>query len=483
MTKATGRVSPALARSRGRFRWAAIAAAGFALGPLLFVPTALGGDGPRADVYEKLPHGDPRTGVSRRAELPPGDCLHCHSLHGPRNSGLGLESALFAKNDNRLCAACHEKPSEDGAWAGVAAYESSAHARSSAAVWPGPQPAARPASARGQCLNCHTPHGVADEQGPIPHLLWKRGDALCLTCHDDGGPARTNVAAELRKASSHSPSSAAAGFALGGWKAVERPGHRRADASCVDCHDPHLDLPEAASAIGRPTGLKKFRVEFGSRATPYRFTPLAANDPFPSGESAACLRCHAEDPDTARVTRRDVALEFHPRNASFHAVFEPGKDTAIPRETFTGEWTAESRVGCVDCHGSDDARTRGPHGSKFDPLLVAEYPTAAAPASMNKKTLCLTCHRAAVYLGGENAEAQAASRFNAPAAPEGHVFHSGRHGVSCFSCHESHGSRELPHLLAQSRDGGLSRFQATADGGRCATSCHPPATYRRNEGR
>jgi predicted CXXCH cytochrome family protein len=435
-------------------------------------------------VYAKAAHGNPVTGVKRRPDLPAGDCLQCHSLHGPRSDASGLGGALFAANDNRLCATCHATPSASGRWPGMSTWEGTAHSRAARVTWSAEGAALHPTSPNGLCLSCHTPHGVADDRGVVPSLTWRRGDRLCFGCHGDRGPARTNVYREMAKASTHSrvtsPSAApppASGFGA--------PRSLPTTVVCFDCHDPHLD-DAGRGGSGRSSGLRRFAVSFGSRGSTPTFTALVDAGKDTDSGSGLCLRCHSDQTTGSFRSVASVASELHPQNASFHAVFAPGTDSTIPRESFTGDWTARSRVGCTDCHGSDDSRTKGAHGSRYQPLLVRPYPQTTAERALRPDDLCLACHRASTYLGGtgSDAKAQKASRFNPPATPGGHALHSGLHGISCFACHDAHGSETLPHLLTTSRDGGLTAFKATRDGGECASACHRKSStsYVRNEG-
>ncbi|MBI3845509.1 MAG: hypothetical protein HY292_12815 [Planctomycetes bacterium] len=453
-----------------------------------FATFAFAGDRePDEAVYARAAHGNPVTGVKRRAELQAGDCLQCHSLHGPRSPVIGLGGALFAPNDNRLCATCHPSPSADGKWPGMSAYEGTAHARAPRIVWTGVQSSVRTGSPNGLCLSCHTPHGVGDDNGLVPALTWRRGDDLCLACHGDHGPAHTNVFREISKASTHSRvvgASRSEGPApASGFGPVRT---HSAAVACVDCHNPHLDS-NRDKVTGRPSGIWQFDVTFGARGKAPTVSPVTTATKTADGDSGLCLRCHAGETKGSFRPVPSVAAEFHPQNASFHAVFAPGTDATIPRESFTGDWTARSRLRCIDCHGSDESRVKGPHGSRYQPLLVRPYSQSVTEKSLRPEDLCLSCHRAATYVGGSagaDPKEQKASRFNPPATPGGHSLHSGQRGISCFACHDAHGSEKLPHLLTASRSGGITAFKPTRDGGECASTCHrtPSVTYTRNEG-
>src|SRR6266508_6690150 len=84
--------------------------------------------------YRFTRHGDPLTGAQRLPDQAPGECTQCHNAHPSGGERFGL----FAADDNRLCATCHNRPGNTGAYQGSVLYEQSAHATSSLVAWPGP---------------------------------------------------------------------------------------------------------------------------------------------------------------------------------------------------------------------------------------------------------------------------------------------------------------------------------------------------------
>jgi hypothetical protein len=103
------------------------------------------------------------------------------------------------------------------------------------------------------------------------------------------------------------------------------------------------------------------------------------------------------------------------------------------------------------------------------------------PWSPDPDELCFRCHAYDVY-GNDVASAtvQSASRFNKPNTSGGHALHVGELGVSCYACHDSHGSTSLPHLMVTGRSPGLLAYSSFPTGGSCTTSCHMPSTYAIN---
>ncbi|HBR16140.1 MAG: hypothetical protein A3G39_07790 [Deltaproteobacteria bacterium RIFCSPLOWO2_12_FULL_43_16] len=200
-----------------------------------------------------------------------GECAHCHEPHAsfsgyepPPNSILynseltsteaagpdpyllfgAFESSASQGTYSKLCWYCHEKmslgippnPPGYGYWGfyqGKNNYTVSSHYISPNFYWPGADvgtnigvgptedtnktwPRKRRSSSGGNvgsCLNCHTPHGIANPSTPldngapsntnyvvgtttagaiIPRQLIAWEEALCLNCHDSTGPATSS---------------------------------------------------------------------------------------------------------------------------------------------------------------------------------------------------------------------------------------------------------------------------------------------------
>ena len=67
----------------------------------------------------------------------------------------------------------------------------------------------------------------------------------------------------------------------------------------------------------------------------------------------------------------DLGLEFNPNNQSYHPVLQalpvtdPGSNgsSRLAAAQLTGGWTPGMTMYCSDCHASDTAGSKGPHGS------------------------------------------------------------------------------------------------------------------------
>lgn len=240
-------------------------------------------------------------------EYNPGECAHCHEAHDsfggsqPPPIGGPNNYLLFQTNDNLLCWYCHEEmslgfppqPFGYGSWGfyqGRTNFEASSHGTDAGFRWPGdadlqndgtiwPRNYARPVGDANKCINCHTPHGVTGTHDKnlapaagnysttsdatsdiIPRQLIAREEALCLNCHDSGGPANaggtitTNIKEQVdyyldpggTAGSGHPVRSSTAynvhdlanedpGALSSGWLATVG-----AHAECTDCHNPHV---------------------------------------------------------------------------------------------------------------------------------------------------------------------------------------------------------------------------------------------------
>ena len=207
------------------------------------------------------------------------------------------------QNPNKnLCLYCHDNINYStfygtgvGYWEffqGRTRYDDSSHGQSSSFRWPGvsgslsgatafPRDFVRPIDNLNDCINCHTPHGLRGDfdggavpaagnytvtslalTGNVERQTIAREEALCLNCHDSGGPAYANIKGEVDKyfltAGSGHPVRKNAYFGRHnlsgtdddavtvsnnevGWQVqsgwfTDASAH----AECTDCHNPHV---------------------------------------------------------------------------------------------------------------------------------------------------------------------------------------------------------------------------------------------------
>ncbi len=421
-----------------------------------------------------------------------GDCGQCHTTHGDSLPTV-YPNTLTAPDDNALCLRCHAVPWQGGSLASGTLYRGSSHGGSLAMVWPGPDPPLRiEPDAPTKCLNCHDPHGWADGDGAVPHLMLAREERLCLTCHD-GAPAATNVALDLAKPYRH-PVTDFTGRHAGPGESqpsefATAPGNLR-HAECDDCHNSHVaradrTTPLDDDASATTLGVSRVAVLNGpaGSAPSYTFIPGADTLNGARAEYELCFKCHSSW-TTQPAGQTDLARALNPANASFHPVEAEGRNPTVASAAFAPGWSATARTRCGDCHGSDFGTVRGPHGSIHPHLLRSPYPDSPLPRTMASDELCFRCHNQDVYANPTAPEGvRAASRFNGPAVAAGHAEHVGAQQTPCYACHVTHGAATQPFLIATDRVPGIVSYTATATGGTCASTCHDPKTYAVNYAR
>ena len=421
-----------------------------------------------------------------------GDCERCHTEHG---SGQTPQLyALVGPDDNALCDRCHTGSWTTASYPGTWTYAGSAHGSSPSTIWPGLTPPARvEANAAGKCVNCHDPHGWQDDSGEITHLGVAREEAACLTCHD-GSPATTNVRAEFLKPFRH-PTTDFSGRHTGPEESSASdfgtsPLNRR-HAECEDCHNPHVARSDPPLGHPAPSpsltvlGVSRVLVENGPAGAAPAYTFVAGSDTMsgPPEEYQLCMKCHSSW-TTQPPGQTDLGRALNPANPSYHPVEAIGANPNIQPDAFAAGWSALSRTGCGDCHGSDFESVAGPHGSAYRYILRSPYTASPAPRAMAPGEACFSCHAYDVYANSSSSDAVlGASRFNRPGAVKGHVEHVGQLSVPCYSCHATHGSTDLEFLLVRGRWPGITAYTKTPTGGTCTATCHGAKSYTANYAR
>ncbi len=475
------------------YLWIGIPAVAAALVVLAVRPA-----GPTGGVYPQTKHGNATSGVNRTPDWPIGTCEQCHVQHGGGSPPNPF--ALFAPNSNALCATagCHGAPAANNIYPGPTTYNASSHATTTVMVWPGLDPTVDPGAPpakvsgdAGKCVNCHTPHGYRDATGLIPGQVFSREEKLCVVCHD-GSPAAKNVKADLAKTYRHTTGTIAGRHdeAENGTPAkyAATPTDNR-HAECVDCHNPHVaktDVglpPVAPAASNRLLGMGRVAVTNGAAGTVPLYTYRGPADPSPALEYEICFKCHSSWTTLPLTTpsggtAKDKGLQFNPNNRSYHPVEAAGKNPNINANAFVNNWTATKTMYCTDCHTSDAASVRGPHGSLYSYILKMDYRASSAQRTTASTELCFDCHRYDTYANDSaTSTVKGYSRFNPPIFDKGHTFHVQQKQQPCFACHESHASTALPYLMVTGRSPGLTGYTETPTGGSCTPTCHGNKTY------
>ncbi|MFI5370988.1 MAG: cytochrome c3 family protein [Candidatus Eisenbacteria bacterium] len=432
--------------------------------------------------------------VTRLADEGPhtGLCDKCHTAHGNDQPVL-YPNALQGPNDNTMCVSCHNTAWAGGSFATEPLYRGTGHGSSMMMIWPGPDPPMRiEPDAPTKCLNCHDPHGWIDLTGTIPHLAIAREEKLCLACHD-GSPASSNIATELAKPFRH-PVTDYSGRHSGPTESDPSafgitPINAR-HAECEDCHNPHVGRRDGTPPLGDDASLttlgsSRVLVLNGPAGSAPAFTFVPGSDTLtvPVAEYQLCFKCHSSW-TTQPAGQTDLARAMNSNNPSYHPTEAPGANPLIDPLSFSAGWNPTSITRCGDCHGSDFAATRGPHGSVYAGLLKASYPASSATRITTSDELCFSCHSYDVYANPiAPAPMLAASRFNPPGVPQGHATHVGTNQVPCYACHVTHGSSTQPFLMATGRNPGLLGYTKTVNGGTCTPTCHGPESYTVNYAR
>lgn len=409
-------------------------------------------------------------------------CMSCHQLHGsPAADGSLLRSA----NVTSLCTDCHTIA--DSTTPAVHLSPSNG------ALWPGPQygtrfPAITDTAKRGSCTNCHQSHGWPDGANPgqdYPMLLVNREENLCFACHD-GSPATKNVLLQFTKSYRH-PTTDYGGrhnAKEGGTAASYGTTNRHAE--CEDCHNSHAAAadtvaPTAPNAVNSIRSVDRVAVTNGAAGTVPTYTYRARTDTTaPIAEYQVCFKCHSSW-TSQPAGQSDMAVKFNSNNPSYHPVEAVGKNTNVNPNSFVNGWTGTRVMYCTDCHTSEDASVRGPHGSQYRYLLKRPSIASSATRTTASTEACFDCHSFNTYSNtGTTDTIQAYSRFNRPNFEEGHSFHVVEKRAPCYACHDSHASGTKPHLIVTGRNPGINSYTETATGGTCSPTCHGTETYRLN---
>lgn len=443
-------------------------------------------------VYDSTAHGDKNNGVMNNPSLPRGSCEQCHTSLD--NRSFQSKYFLWMNNDNQLCFTCHSQKSNRGSYPGQLIYQNSNHNTDSQMIWPGPTPLRRmELDAAGKCLNCHDPHGYTDYTGLIPGLTIAREENLCLNCHD-GSPAIKNVANDFMKPYAHPVKTNINRHSKDEDGNPDKYAYYPKDnrhAECSDCHNAHVVLGDALlpihpNASNRNKMVSGVRVFNGSAGTIPTYRYRSADEETPTlAEYEICFKCHSSW-NRQPPGQTDMGKVFNPNNPSYHPVEVAGKNPNIAIGAFVNNWTATKLIFCSDCHGSDNPANKGPHGSQYKNILKLSYQPTTSFQTMFITELCFDCHNYDTYANNSASDtAKGYSRWNKiasnPSSGEGHTVHVGRALVTCYSCHDSHGSVNNPFLIITGRTPGIVTYSATTNGGTCSNSitCHSvePKSY------
>ena len=390
--------------------------------------------------------------LDRKKEL---QCTTCHNAHeSKRPKFLRMDNPFGA-----MCLACHQPPG----WT-LSSHAISPATWKGAGVNPWPADSATTVAANA-CRNCHRTHSA----GHGPRLLARSAQPdNCSVCHG-GTVTQKNVAAEFNDGSKFSRHP----IDIATWThdPVENPATMPRHVACEDCHNPHAATAKPAVPPAVSGSLQGV-------------SGIAGGSPIAEAtfEFQVCNKCHGfREPIMPGITRvestRIVSTKIDPSNQSFHPIAGPGRNTTI--KGLLPPYTASTIIGCTECHNNSDWTTvtgiapRGPHASRFAPILERQYQTAdQTPESPSNYDLCYKCHDR-----------------NALLVDQPGSFPHNKHVVGqqapCAACHDAHGSRQNAHLINfMTRDAngmtvvtptqtGRLDYLATSPGrGTCNLTCH-----------
>lgn len=394
--------------------------------------------------------------VSKRVKLGAKGELECVACHDAHNNEQGDFLRITAR-EGALCRTCHQM---DG-------WNRSSHARS-----PAPVPSAitrgapleYPSMNDAACASCHQTHGAAHPE----RLLRDRSFELCITCH--GGTGGRDILRVMNERSGHRTNRF-----RDRHDPAEQPLVIRTHVDCVDCHNPHA-VRESLFALTPPTGIIPPEVP-----PAMEFVKGVRLSGSPTEQARlyyeVCFRCHSDNPaPVPRIPRQrdnggNIRRQVQASAASFHPIAFPARGGAeVP--SLLPQARGIVTLTCQSCHNNPDARQlggtgpNGPHGSRFEYLLMDRYETADFTVeSAQAYALCYTCHDRASIL-----------------ADQSFKFHR-RHVVDartpCSACHAAHGVQG-----SRNRHDHLINFDLTIVGGQrfysdtgtfsgtCTLTCH-----------
>ena len=345
--------------------------------------------------------------------------LECGSCHDPHEKDI-VPFLRKTSLNGQICVTCHALGDASWNWS-VSTHATSGRTPVGKNPWSERKPEWRGTTvAENACFNCHRPHAA----GVPARLMKDQEEATCFRCHDGSG-AQKNIRAEiLTKTSAHGVDIQFGQHDPAENFAVDNPPNH---VECSDCHNPH-------ATVNTPATAPNVR---GSMAGVTGITSSGAQVQEASQEYEVCYKCHGNNnviatPTVPRlIDDVNTRLEFDTANPSYHPVEGPGQNANVP--SLIQPLTAGSVIYCTDCHNNDDigaggagSAPRGPHGSRFRPLLQRNYSVAdRAPENPSSYALCYKCHNRTSILNDDSFKE--------------HDKHIRGENAPCSACHDAHG--------------------------------------------
>jgi predicted CXXCH cytochrome family protein len=307
-----------------------------------------------------------------------------------------------------------------------------------------------------ECGVCHRAHTAK-----APNLVVKGSQGtLCLSCHN-GTAANANVQIQYDLAPHpndpvnrdyYSHDALAPSTHKSALDVDEFAGVSNRHSECADCHNAHKAraTPNTAQTVdgwdasGRLNGVSGESVLNGVAGTAPKYTFLNGITSPITFEYQLCFKCHsgstllpanlAGEPSTDYL---DKAVEFNPKNPSFHPVEAPGTNgTDAMQANLQGKspyklwnFSVGSTIRCLNCHtggSTPDVMTipptavdgaLAPHASSNRGILIKNYKdrvlkTGTEPYSALDFALCYVCHGEAPFAPNASSNPDAAAQTN-----------------------------------------------------------------------
>jgi predicted CXXCH cytochrome family protein len=243
--------------------------------------------------------------------------------------------------------------------------------------------------------------------------------------------------------------------------------HKPAQDSCFECHSPHGGSNRFFTAAEGRDLCAKCHGDF------LKETEKVAFPHAPMTEGKSCQNCHSShfsnQEHLLSQKTLDLCLECHNKK------IVSGERTLnnIKAEIDTSKnLHGPIREGnCVACHAA--------HGSNFTDILDKNFPRDFyAPYAEGAYDLCFECHDRNIV---EDAKSTTTNFRNG--VDNLHYTHVNREkGRTCRACHTEHASNQAKHIREEVPYGAWKmklKFDMTTTGGTCATGCHIPYKYDR----
>lgn len=288
-----------------------------------------------------------------------------------------------------------------------------------------------------ECSTCHDPHKNIYPSGEVPFGRFESFNKLCLSCHIPSQEKHNNLALV--------PKGCKGCHKAHGVEQTPLLSKKEPDI-CFDCHG---GLEERAKAIreGLISSLSKPEDIYSSFLLGYKHTL-----------QDGCGGCHklhlqrnVKEYEICRTCHSNMEIYANP--FSTHPVLQRGKENKI--------------LNCSSCHNAGEFNPEGVHGSSYKGILFENYEMEDGKEESEKSyKFCYTCHKREEVLSLEL-----------------HRKHIILERTSCFTCHLSHSSKDLPYLLSFYDEKRVDRIKPTSEGlilyqklgerkGRCFLTCH-----------